>query len=296
MLANLISHCLLPKAKKAHLVTVIRNRLERIARLLALSSGPDVQFLARGLASAPLVRSQRRLLPEIAQAGVDSKYGCVATPIGATAAIICAVSTLTSRANADWMKERVVLLSAFLRAESQLRDWAQMTSWDAEARSSIDAEQRAIVRAGKAVEVAIEVSSERDLDAMGSMRLQLAAAERAAYAPHALCAHTQATLLSKIEARELISDSVAQMEALPSRAWPQFGPLLTVVPLAALPADGSRVPMGSSSSESGSGWTLQSDTASVVSESSSWDEIPVLTSAKASDAQDAPETGDARAM
>lgn len=270
VLSNLIAHCLLPRAKKCHVFIVIRERLARIARLLSLSSGGDVQFLARGIASAPLVRSQRRLLPELKNTGIDAKYGCVATPVGATAAVICTVALLVSKGTCEWIKSRALLLSALIRAESQLIDWGQAGSWDAEARASLEAERRALARAAKAVEVAIVQSTEQNLGAMESMRLQLAAAEHGAFPPCSIGQNTQAMLTRKIEAREMFAISLEQLEAKPTRGWPTS---LTVVPLAALPADGSRVPMGSSSSGSGS-LTVVSDTASAVSEA--WEDVSVM--------------------
>lgn len=262
-----MQHCLLPKAKKSALIVVVRERLLRISKLLSLSSGPDVEFLARGLASAPLVRSQRRLLPEIKSAGVDSRYGCVATPIGATAAIICTIALLVSRESSQWLKERAVLLSALVRAESQLVDWSQTGTWDAEARSSLEAEKRALARATKAVEIAILQSTEQNLDSMTSMRLQLAAAEHAAFPPCRIGQSTQDAVIQKIQSRQMLTNSVSSLEAAPPRGWPSA---LTVVPLAALPADGRMVELGSSSSSGTESLTVISDVASVTSE---WDSV-----------------------
>jgi len=277
VLANLMAHCLLPRAKKSALIVIVRARLLRISKLLSLSTGPDVEFLARGLASAPLVRSQRRLLPEIKNARVDSRYGCVATPIGATAAIICTIALLVSRDSAGWMKERAVILSALVRAESQLEDWGQTGSWDTEARSSLEAEKRALARASKAVEVAILQSSEQNVDAMTSIRLQLAAAEHGAFPPCYIGQNTQNAIVKKIESRQLMANSLSSMEAAPPRGWPST---LAVVPLAALPADGSRVELGSSSSSGTESLTVVSETASVVSE---WENVSVVSDSAVAD-------------
>ena len=264
MLANIINFALLPKAKRSHLLTVLRGRLQRMATFLSLASGPDTVFLARGLASARIVRSQRRTLPEIKNGtGVDPKYGDVGTAIGATAAVLAVVGTLVSRDNVSWMKERSVLLSAIVRAEIQMVDWSSRVAWDAETRSALDAERRAATRAATAVEMAVLLAQEQKLSDMENMRLQLAAAERAAFAPYNLSEKTQEAVLLKIKNRELIASSVQAMEMQPVVASWAVPVSPSYVPLAALPAPGHPRILDSSS-ESGS---------MPSSASSSWDEL-----------------------
>ena len=279
VLGNLIGHCLLPKAKRCNLIVVIRERLLRMVRLLSLSSGEDVQFLARGLASAPIVRSQRRNLAELrieADVHKNSRHGNIAAAIGATAAIITCIAILTSKKTALWIHGRAVLLSAFVRAESMLTDWMQMSAWDPEARGSLEAERRAICRACKAVQVAILMSTEQNLDPFSSIRLQLAAAERAAFPPAWVGSTTHESLLEKIEQRELLGPDLAQTEALPPSTW-STRPVqdnLKIVPLAALLSNKSDTDdTESSSSSSVSGGThMQSD---AVSEVSAFEELEV---------------------
>lgn len=251
----MISHLLLPRARKTHLLTLISERLKRMAALLARSSGPDATRLGRGLAAGRVVKSQLRRLPELSACKLDCRYGNAGTCIGATAAVLTAIGILVNCNNADWFRRRAALLSALVRTEGHLTDWCSRGT-DVDAAAVLACECRAIARSIRAVEVAILISAESGLDAIQSMRLQLSAAQKAAFAPTYLSLHSQTDVLETIERRELVFDEEPPpvAPAPPAQQAGDFVPLSElVIPTRACESSSSGSSSGVVSSISSSG-------------------------------------------
>lgn len=260
-LGNMVSHLLLPRARKAHVLTLIAEQLKRMSALLARSSGPDVDRLGRGLAAGYVVRSQLRRLPELAQIKLDCRYGNTGTAIGATASVLTAIGILLNKGNCEWFHKRAVLLSALVRSEAYLTDWHSRSS-DVDALAVLACERRAIARAVRGVEVAILIATEMGLDEMGSMRLQLRTAMRAAFAPTHLSLNTQDEILASIERRELVFDEAPLPFFKEKRLVPEAADFVPLSELVIKSGDG----VGSSSSSGSSSGIVSSISNSDTSE------------------------------
>jgi hypothetical protein len=241
----MMNHLLMPKARKSAVLTCIAERVRRMAALLARSSGQDVIRLGRGLAAGRLIVSQARALPELLGVKIDPRYGNAGTIIGATASVIIACSILVTPSNAEWFRGRAAFLSALVRCEGHLNDWTSQST-DCDAAAVLECECRAVARAIRATEVAILIATERGLDAMASVRLQLGAAQKAAFPPTQISLQMQPAILAAIERRELIfEDACPMVEDQPPPLSAPDG----VIPLAEL----GRFDVGNSGSSSSSG-------------------------------------------
>lgn len=173
--------------ERASILRGVRAALLPAAHALRTMHGADAAHLARGMAACRVVGAQRAALPELSAdlaPKLDSKYGNVATALGATASIL-AVFSVMAEVDMHAMHFRMdnSVAKTLRCADQALSSWPSATPrvpsshWEA-----LAAERRALQRAAIAAERAAAFT--RDRTARQSVDAQLQAATRAAYPAH----------------------------------------------------------------------------------------------------------------
>jgi hypothetical protein len=251
-LGNVLQHCSNP-AHGRHATKLAMASLRRVlapaGRALASCSGPDVLYLARGMACHRVVHGMARKLLELKRCkALDARWGSVGVVIGATAAILAAFECMSvSPEDCDGLDAQ---LACCLRdAQVGLVGWRMAsTSSKHGICAARDAEVRALERARIGVSRAQEVGN--GLSPSKRMRLMVDCFRRAAFpAGEDLGPEGHVDILKRIRSGELVD---VERDGCVSNGATAPG-IATLAALSALPSNDGAARKGSCDTHSSSG-------------------------------------------
>ena len=216
------------------MIRQIRESMQNIVIRHSRMSGDDSVAMAAGLAAARALPEQKRVMTEIAKVNIDKAYGHTLTVLGTVASVITVVRILSTRSNADAMRD--VLLDVLEGAERSLSQWRVVYSVDESnfdgSKDFLDAERRAIFRARLALTSRTKGSRGAITEPHAALMDDLELATLAAFPPCSVDRNTQKNVCSSIHDGSLFRTLPSELPSEHPSNQPASSPF---VPLAELP-------------------------------------------------------------